>query len=124
MAKAEMTIRAVAELDPAVMRLLTEIRDRLPAPAPVEVEVSTPNGLRRIAQSVALHAMLRNLGGWIEGARENHEAMDHRNEGVGEECWRKFAPSDIRNMINDVARELGISTFQPGAAPEEDRPLI
>jgi hypothetical protein len=116
-----MTIRAVAELDPAVMRLLTEIRDRLPAPAPSLDEVSTPGGIRRIAQSQALYAVICTLDGWIRGARENHEDNGHRGEPMGEECWRQFAPSDIRSMVNDVARELGISFLQLGLA-EEDNP--
>jgi hypothetical protein len=58
--------------------------------------------------------MLRMLDAWIVIAKENHEAGE-------EECWRTFAPSDIRNMINDVARELGLAEFPAPTHPEEDR---
>jgi hypothetical protein len=117
-----MTIRAIAELDLAAMQLLTEIRDRLPAPAPVEARVGTPKGLRKTAQSQALYTMLCILDEWIRGARENHEALGHRNEQDGEECWRQFAPSDIRRMVNDAALRLGISGFPQIGTAEEDNP--
>jgi hypothetical protein len=59
--------------------------------------------------------MLGALDGWIEGARANHDGLGHRGENVGEECWTQFHPNDIRNMVNDVNREMGMSEF---AAPE------
>lgn len=55
----------------------------------------------------ALKGMSIVLDGWIEGARENHEAMSHRNENTGSECWTQFAPEDIRRMINDACRLMG-----------------
>jgi hypothetical protein len=64
--------------------------------------------------------MLGMLDGWIEGARENHDAMGHKYENRGEECWTQFHPADIRNMINDVARELGLAEFPAPAKPKED----
>lgn len=74
-------------------------------PKPLEV-------MRRlIAQSQALYAMLTTLDGWIQGAKENHEGMGHRSESTGSECWRTFDPMDIRRMVNDTCRELGISEF-------------
>jgi hypothetical protein len=63
------------------------------------------------AKSTALAAVLGTLDGWIEGQRANHDALDHRAEPVGEECWRRFAPADIRNMVNDAAREVGVHEF-------------
>jgi hypothetical protein len=85
-----------------------------PAPVPTDVakvdrqpgEDPETTGARQ-----ALVRMLSVLDGWIEGARENHDALGHRGENRGEECWRSFAPSDIRNMVNDVARELGLAEF-------------
>lgn len=71
----------------------------------------------------ALVAVLRTLDDWIEQAKENHEALDHRNCRKGEECWRRYAPSDIRTMVNDVARDLGLAKFPAPATPEEDKPL-
>lgn len=71
--------------------------------------------------SVALQAMLATLDGWIEGAYENHQAMAHRNENTGEECWRKFEPSDIRAMINDTAREFGVTEFVIDGIGTEDQ---
>lgn len=61
------------------------------------------------------------LDDWIRGARENHEALGHRRENTGEECWRTFAPSDIRNMINDAARELGVDEFPLPEVAQEDK---
>lgn len=61
----------------------------------------------RRAQYTALVAMLAVVDGWVEGAQENHEALQHRGESIGSECWTQFHPDDIRNMINDAAREVG-----------------
>ena len=71
----------------------------------------------------ALGAMILMLDSWIQGAKENHEAMGHRHENTGEECWRTFAPDDIRRMVNDVAQELGLAEFPATIHPEEDKPL-
>lgn len=70
-----------------------------------------------------LGLVLLALDGWIQGAKENHEALGHRNENTGEECWRTFAPSDFRSMVNDVARELGLTEFPAPPHPEEDKAL-
>lgn len=73
------------------------------------------------AASLALYTLLTVLDGWIDGAHDNHEALEHRGrENRGEECWRTFAPSDIRNMINDAARELGLTEFPEPKSPRED----
>lgn len=133
-----------------ILNLLVEIRDRIPEPPtldpvaeagydpgptvigrngwPVPVRTGQPTrGVTRNEQEtgayLALVAMDRALDSWIEGAKENHQALEHRNENTGEECWRSFAPSDIRNIINDVARELGLAEFRAPAEPEEDKPL-
>lgn len=71
----------------------------------------------------ALSTVLQALDGWVQGAKENHEAMGHRGENTGSECWRTFAPSDFRNMINDAATELGLATFPAPTEPEEDKAL-
>lgn len=49
--------------------------------------------------------MSRVLDGWIEGAKENHEASDHRYELRDAECWAIFAVEDIKRMIEDARRE-------------------
>lgn len=79
-----------------------------------------PEQIRKTAVSGALYALLVNLDGWIEGAHENHEAMGHRGENTGEECWTSWAPADFRSMVNDVARELGVGEFPAPAAPREE----
>lgn len=56
----------------------------------------------------ALKAVLDVLDGWIDGARENHVEMGHRDENTGEECWREFHVDDIRRMVNDAARDLDL----------------
>jgi hypothetical protein len=88
-----------------------------PAPVPVRVSGEDPEttGARQ-----ALSRMLQMLDGWIEGARENHDGLGHRNENRGEECWTQFHPADIRSMINDVARELGLAEFPKPEKPKED----
>lgn len=74
---------------------------------------------KALASSV-LYALLVNLDGWIQGARENHDALDHRGEPRGDECWTRWAPADIRSMINDVAREFGVSEFPRPEVAKED----
>jgi hypothetical protein len=93
---------------------------KLYAPEPVLAPTSEPE--RKAERSLALYTLLTVLDGWIRGARENHGALDHAGrESRGEECWRSYAPSDIRHMINDAARELGLSAFPAPANPEEDQ---
>jgi hypothetical protein len=75
---------------------------------------------QRESASLALYTLLTVLDGWIEGQRENHDAMGHRGENTGSECWREFAPSDFRRMVNDAARELGLSEFPEPTNPRED----
>lgn len=69
------------------------------------------------AQRGALRVLLSVLDDWISGARDNHRAMEHRAEPVGDECWRHFHPADIRAMVNDAARDLGLQTFPLPADP-------
>jgi hypothetical protein len=79
------------------------------------------SSLRKVAQRQALATLLSALDGWIEGGKSNHEASGHRHENRGEECWRQYAPDDIRRIVNDAARELGISEFPAPESPEEDK---
>lgn len=70
----------------------------------------------------ALAKFLGVLDGWIEGARSNHDGLDHRGELMGSECWTEFHPSDIRRMVNDAAREVGLSVeFADPEIPTEDK---
>jgi hypothetical protein len=74
------------------------------------------------AQRLALGVVLQTLDGWIRGCKENHGPLGHPLESRGEECWRTFAPSDIRNMINDAATEMGLAEFPEPTEPEENTP--
>jgi hypothetical protein len=125
-----------------LMARLDEIRDRIPGDAPApptkftthhldgSQTVTTASGPerdeipetnRKTGAHHALRVVLDVLDGWIEGAQEEHEAMEHRGrENTGEECWRRFAPSDIRRMVNDAARELDIAEFPMPTHPRED----
>lgn len=69
-------------------------------------------------QGKALRAVAESLDGWIEVAKENHEASGHSHENTGDECWRRFAPSDVRIMINEAARGLGVSMLAKTSAEE------
>lgn len=120
-----------------LMARLGQILDRMPerpAPEPERVAAvpmertsalmtlppSTYTDARRRGASAALSSMLSMLDGWIEGFRENHDGLGHRGENRGEECWTQFHPADIRNMVNDVARELGLTEFPKPEMPKED----
>jgi hypothetical protein len=54
----------------------------------------------------AMRAMHRALAGWIDAGKANHEALGHCGEAVP--CWERFAAGDVRGMIADAARELGV----------------
>lgn len=103
-----------------LMGMLGQIRDRMPEPGydpgptvlnrrgwPVPVPVETESAAHQ-ERRVALDQLLVVLDSWIEGAKENHQAMGHRNENTGEECWTQFEPDDFRRMINDAARDIGL----------------
>jgi hypothetical protein len=111
-----------------LMKALNEIRDRLPVPVaepktawsrdevPAAEPVVKPGTLtetasQKTAASLALYTVLVNLDGWIQGNRENHDGLGHKGEPRGGECWTQFHPSDIRRMVNDAARELGVAEF-------------
>ncbi len=117
--------------DPVTLtNLPTRLRELRPesvtpaaAPEPAE-DPTTPVTNHKAGAHHALVVTLQVLDEWIRGAKENHEALEHRGrEGRGKECWRSFAPSDIRHMINDAARELGLAEFAAPADPEEDKAL-
>lgn len=57
--------------------------------------------------TIALGKVLEAIEGWEEGARENHEALCHRGELVGDECWTNWKRGDIERMVDDAAREVG-----------------
>lgn len=113
-----------------LMGRLGEILERMPerkAPAASEPQRTAqpvaPHSLAeegRQAASLALYTMLTVLDGWIEGAHSNHEALDHRGEGTDSPCWTQFHPQDIRAMVNDAARELGVGEFPRPERGKED----
>lgn len=110
-----------------ILTLLAVILNEAPTVkvAPPEVNsglsAGKPPAIFKPNARLTLQAMLATLDGWIEGAYENHQAMEHRNENTGEECWRKFEPSDIRHMINDTARDLGVTEFVIDGIGKEDQ---
>lgn len=107
--------QAEAEIEPAESLQLVVGR------SPVEMaEAVNPATVDKPSASLALYAMLTELDSWIEGLHGNHQALDHRGENVGEECWTQFHPEDIRNMINDAARQLGLGEFPKPETARED----
>lgn len=61
------------------------------------------------AKRMTLEAMLTVLDGWVAGARVNHTALDHQREV--RPCWTRFDTDDIRRMVADTAREVGLNDF-------------
>jgi hypothetical protein len=124
-----------------LMKALNEIRDRLPVPVaepktawsrdevPAAEPVVKPGTLtetasQKTAASLALYMVLVQLDGWIESSRSNHyeSGSGHSSEPRGGECWTQFHPSDIRRMVNDAARELGVAEFpEPNPGREDVR---
>jgi hypothetical protein len=111
-----------------LLAALHEIRDRLPAPAepeaaPTEALADVRDELiretHRASCSLTLFTLLTTLDGWIQISRENHDGFGHRDENQGEECWTRFHPADIRSMVNDVARQLGVTEFPKPEHPKE-----
>jgi hypothetical protein len=73
-------------------------------------DVEVVGRIVRRAKYEALHAMLEILGGWVTGAQENCEAMEHGSAAChddGRACGETFYVADIRNMVNDAARQVG-----------------
>jgi hypothetical protein len=116
---ATVIVRVETGLDEEAIQLLTEIRDRLPVLP--ETSGRALDTARRVAKRAALAAVMNALDGWIRSVRDEHHAMGHKGESRGDECWRRFAPGDIRLMINDAAREVGIAPFILAAHPSEDQ---
>ena len=97
------------------------MRDEKPARA-----ADKPAGVSRVAatalgQRQALQTLLKALDGWIARTRENHTANGHRGEPVGGECWRSLHPEDVRTLVNDVSRAMGLGIFPHPYSPVEDR---
>lgn len=67
----------------------------------------------RVGKVEALDALADVLAGWVDGAKANHDALGHRGEPAGEECWTRFYAGDITNMIDDAARQVDVYGYQP-----------
>lgn len=99
----ERNIAAIKTLAEQLDVSLDELGGMTSDPATTDRVDELVDRIVRRAQYAALSAMLPMLDGWIEGARENHEAFDRRDA-----FDTSFEPDDIRCMVNDVARELGV----------------
>ena len=103
-----------------LLHALGEIRDRLPV-VPARVTVRTPvvvpaaqEPVRNLTGSAlavggrrALEAMLGVAEGWAETASENDEAMGRRDLKTPKD--QPFVLDDIRRMVEDAAREIGLT---------------
>lgn len=88
-----------------IMTVLQEIRDRVPDMG--TVRVPDRNDDFRMGASSALDAMMCVAKSWAEGAAENDEAMGRRDHRAAKD--QPFFLADILNMINDAAREVGVT---------------
>lgn len=114
---------AAAELDPvvhslpALARRAESLAEYIRAAEALTASADDPDAalsvltdrLVRRAQYGALKAALAVLAGWVESVRTNCEAGMHSGTSthLGGPCGEQFHVTDIRNMINDTARELG-----------------
>lgn len=100
--------------DAEMIQALGEVRDQLVRNSvgvdnrPVREVAAQERKLAKDSYYAVLSQMMLVVQSWVEGAKETHEANDHRGERTGSECWTQFAPEDIFNMINDAAREMGV----------------
>lgn len=82
---------------------IAEVAEELSLPLPEGDPVPDPSPA---FYATALREVDRTVAGWVEGAMSNHDALGHRGES--EPCWHTFHRDDIRNMIKDTARTLGV----------------
>lgn len=123
MANAELNLKATVELGDESKQLLRELRDRLPPPTAVpadDILAAVKGSALAAAKREALDAVLDALDVWIEKAARFHGRYCTEAEPKGKECWRAFAPSDIRNMVNNACREVGILEFAIPKLPKEE----
>jgi hypothetical protein len=85
---------------------VTPIPEEAAQPVPVDRGGSLGAPGRRGAHR-ALAAMERAAKGWADGAAENEEAMGRRDRKPSDE--QPFVLEDILNMIDDAAREVGLT---------------
>lgn len=122
--RGEVTVQMPPRSFPGRFRVVAEFDSPQPVTAaPEPVKDTEPETNRKTGAHRALMTMLAVLDGWIQGQQDNHEASGHRGEGRGAECWRLWAPDDIRRMVNDAAREVGLAEFDLPEEPVEDRKL-
>lgn len=123
MANAELNLKATVELGDESKQLLRELRDRLPQPPAVpadDILAAVKASALAAAKRKALRAVLDALDGWIEKAASFHRCYCTEAEPKGKECWRAFAPADIRDMVNQACREVGLLEFPVPKLPRED----
>lgn len=97
--------RAISDAESAV-RKVADIALKLAVRADDDATVSElVHRIIRRAHYEALKQVLATLDGWIEGAKENHDARAHRGEL--DPCWEQFHAVDIRTMVDHAARALG-----------------
>lgn len=87
----------------AAKRKADQLREMLKHDEPATATAPTAPITGYIGKPIDSAVMLDNLAGWIEGAKENHEASEHHDEV--QPCWSRFYTSDIRAMIADAERE-------------------
>jgi hypothetical protein len=104
----------------AILATQTEVIARIDAvlaaspndPALDDNAIELTDRIVRRAGYVALKQVLTALDGWIKGNIDNVEG------GIGElEAVHRFHSQDIRNMVNDAARDLGVPLPWIGPTP-------
>lgn len=83
-----------------MIKALADVRDQL---VRQQVPAEHRQAPKRKAKIRPMFVMRRVVKDWEAGAKENHEALQHR----GTDCCDTFTVEEIMRMIDDAERELG-----------------
>jgi hypothetical protein len=116
MSRAQVTVKAVVDIDPETKRLLADVRDRLPLvgnSAAVDEPATAYQAILR-GRLQALEMVRDAAESWCESARE-----EQAERWSGAEGWDQLHIQDVRSIIRDSAERLGLLGFRAGPPAKE-----